>query len=178
MTARPLRLADIPALSSLATPAVGQYFSDRIDTLSAMQSYVEAALADHTTQAFAIESGDAVVGSSRLFRIDNSNRNAEIGHTFYSEQVWRTHVNTATKLLLLGYAFDTLKFLRVSFRTDLRNVRSQAAIARLGAVHEGVNRNDRIVWDGYVRSSVTYSILTEEWLAVKVRLETRVAMDF
>ena len=176
VTVRPLTLDDIPALSALATTKVGEFFSDRIDTLEAMDPYVRAALADPATQAFVIESGGEVVGSSRLFRIDRSNRNGEIGHTFYAERVWRTHVNTATKLLLLGYAFETLGFLRVSFRTDLRNVRSQTAIARLGAVNEGVNRNDRVVWNGYIRSSVTFSILAEEWPGVKAGLERKLVI--
>ncbi len=138
-----------------------------------MDGYVRAALEDPTTQAFTVESGDEVIGSTRLFRIDLANRNGEIGHTFYAEKVWRTHVNTATKLLLMTHVFETLNFLRVSFRTDLRNVRSQAAIARLGATNEGVNRNDRVCWNGYIRSSVTFSILKEEWPTVKAGLEAR-----
>ena len=175
MSVRPLSNADVPALSRLATPKVGQFFSDRIDTYDAMEAYVHAALADPSTQAFTVESDGEVVGSTRLFRLDFPNRNGEIGHTFYAEHVWRTHVNTATKLLLLGYAFETLSLLRVSFRTDLRNVRSQAAIARLGATNEGVNRNDRVVWDGYIRSSVTFSIIAEEWPAVKAGLSAKLA---
>jgi RimJ/RimL family protein N-acetyltransferase len=173
VTVRPLATVDVAALSALATSKVGQFFSDRIDTYAAMEAYVAAALSDPTTQAFTIENDGEVVGSTRLFRIDLAHRNGEIGHTFYAEKVWRTHVNTATKLLLLTHAFESLDFLRVSFRTDLRNERSQTAIARLGAVHEGINRNDRIVWDGYIRSSVTFSILAEEWPEVKDGLVKR-----
>jgi RimJ/RimL family protein N-acetyltransferase len=172
---RPITVDDVAALSSLATSEVGQFFSDRIDTFEAMDAYVRAALGDPSTQAFVVESGGEVVGSTRLFKIDMQNRNGEIGHTFYAKRVWRTHVNTATKLLLLTHAFESMKFLRVSFRTDLRNVRSQTAIARLGAVNEGINRNDRIVWDGYIRSSVTFSILFEEWPEIKSKLEARLA---
>jgi RimJ/RimL family protein N-acetyltransferase len=177
VTVRPLVVEDIPVLSALATPVVGQFFSDRIDTLEAMAGYVHVALADQTAQAFTVESGHEVVGSTRLFRIDMTNRNGEIGHTFYAERVWRSHVNTATKLLLLTHAFEALSFLRVSFRTDERNLRSQTAIARLGAVNEGTNRNDRIVWDGYLRSSVTFSILADEWPGIKARLEERVRLN-
>jgi len=173
VTARPLTVADIPALSEIATPVVGQYFSDKIFPLDAIDPYLRAGIADRATQAFTVVSGDKIVGSTRLFRLDFEHRNGEIGHTFYAERVWRTHVNTATKLLLLTHAFETLEFLRVQFVTDLRNERSQAAIARLGAVHEGVMRNNRIVWDGYIRSSVVFSILAEEWPAIKRGLEAK-----
>ena len=172
---RPLLAGDIPALNTLATPAVGQFFSDKIFTLEAIDPYLRAGLADRATQAFTVESNGEIVGSTRLFRLDFTHRNGEIGHTFYSERVWRTHVNTATKLLLLTHAFETLNFLRVQFVTDLRNERSQAAIARLGAVREGVMRNNRIVWDGYIRSSVVFSILAEEWPAVKLQLVAKLA---
>lgn len=171
VTARPLVPDDIPALSALATPTVGRFFSDKIFTPEAIEPYLLAGIADGQSQTFTVESENEIVGSTRLFRIDEANRNGEIGHTFYAERVWRTHVNTATKLLLLTHAFETLGFLRVQFVTDLRNERSQAAISRLGAVREGVLRNNRIVWDGYVRSSVTYSILAEEWNVVKPALE-------
>jgi N-acetyltransferase len=174
VTIRPLSTDDIPALSALATSTVGEFFSDRIDTIESMTAYIHNAVSDPTAQAFTVLSGDDIVGSTRLFRIDLANRNGEIGHTFYAERVWRSHVNTAAKLLLMTHAFETLDFLRVSFRTDLRNVRSQAAIARLGATNEGTNRNDRIVWNGYIRSSVTFSILKEEWPAVKANLSKRV----
>jgi len=69
--------------------------------------------------------------------------------------------------MILRHCFETLNFLRVQLKTDLRNVRSQEAIARLGAVREGVWRNHVIMHDGYIRSSVVFSILAEEWPGVK-----------
>ncbi|HLK16124.1 MAG TPA: GNAT family protein [Fimbriimonadaceae bacterium] len=175
VTVRPFHPADTAALGELATAKVGEFFSDKIFTPEAIDPYLRAGLADPTTQIFTIESGGEIVGSSRLFRIDMQSRNGEIGHTFYAERVWRTHVNTATKLLLLTHAFETLEFLRVQFVTDLRNERSQTAIARLGAVREGVMRENRVCWDGYIRSSVVFSILKAEWPDVRARLQDKLA---
>jgi RimJ/RimL family protein N-acetyltransferase len=82
----------------------------------------------------------------------------------------RTVVNTECKYLLLEYAFEKLDCIRVQFKTDLRNERSQRAIERLGAKREGVLRNHMIKPDGKYRDSVYYSILDNEWPEVKKRL--------
>jgi RimJ/RimL family protein N-acetyltransferase len=112
-----------------------------------------------------------VIGSTRLLNISKQNKNAEIGWTWYTPSVWRTRVNTECKYLLLQYCFEALDMIRVQFKTDGRNERSQKAILRLGAVQEGILRKDRIVADGYIRDSVVFSILKEEWPSVKQRLE-------
>ncbi|WP_035322100.1 GNAT family N-acetyltransferase [Peribacillus kribbensis] len=116
------------------------------------------------------ESGE-IVGSTRYLNISKENKSLEIGWTWYNPSVWRSRINTECKYLLLSYAFEKLGMNRVQFRTDLRNERSQNAIARLGAVKEGVMRNDRVMHDGYIRSSVVFSILKEEWPGIKNRLE-------
>lgn len=115
---------------------------------------------------------DTFVGSTRLFDISTQHRNLEIGHTWYNPQVWRTRVNTECKYLLLNHCFETLNLLRVQLKTDLRNERSQAAIARLGAKKEGILRQHRILHDGYIRDTVMFSILDTEWPEVKQRLES------
>jgi len=97
----------------------------------------------------------------------------EIGGTWYAPAFQRTGVNTESKYLLLGHAFEDLGCLRVQFRTDVRNLRSQKAIERLGAASEGVLRDHMILPDGTVRSSVIYSILKDEWPAVKANLEVK-----
>lgn len=112
-----------------------------------------------------------VVGSTRFLDITPAHRALEIGWTWLSPDVWRTPVNTECKLLLLRHAFETLGMIRVQLKTDGRNERSQRAIERLGAVREGVLRHHRIMPDGYLRDSVYYSILVEEWPAVRTRLE-------
>ncbi|WP_168120323.1 GNAT family protein [Paenibacillus sp. HB172176] len=112
-----------------------------------------------------------LVGSTRLLNISVPNRNLEIGWTWYSPEVWRTRVNTECKYMLLQFAFEQFEAIRVQLKADQRNARSNAAIRRLGAVHEGVLRHDRIMHDGYIRNADLYSILSSEWPDVKERLE-------
>ncbi|HET7581731.1 MAG TPA: GNAT family protein [Candidatus Limnocylindria bacterium] len=115
------------------------------------------------------------VGSTRFLDIAPEHGRLEIGWTWIAPSHQRTAVNTEAKLLQLGYAFDELGANRVALKTDLRNERSQAAIARIGGVREGVLREQFRMPDGYMRSSVYFSILAAEWPAVKARLEARLA---
>ncbi len=110
------------------------------------------------------------IGMTRYMDIRPHDRGLEIGGTWYAVAYQRTAVNTECKYLLLRHAFEDLGCLRVQIKTDVRNERSQRAIERLGAVREGVLRNHMILPDGTVRSSVYYSILLEEWPAVKAHL--------
>jgi N-acetyltransferase len=114
------------------------------------------------------------VGSTRLLDLRPADRQVEIGSTFLARDYWRTPANTESKLLFLTYCFETLGCVRVALKTDGRNVRSQEAIARLGAVREGVLRKHMNV-RGYQRDTVYFSILEEEWPAVKGRLQARLA---
>lgn len=116
-------------------------------------------------------SSHRAIGATRYLEIRPADRGLEIGGTWYGKAYQRTAVNTESKYLLLKHAFEELGCIRVQFKTDLRNVLSQRAIERLGAVKEGVFRNHRILPDGTIRHSVYYSILVEEWSAVKARLE-------
>ena len=115
------------------------------------------------------------VGCTRYLDIQRQHRGLEIGGTWYGAADQRTAVNTECKYLLLRHAFETLGCIRVQLKTDLRNERSQRAIERLGAVREGVLRHHMIMPDGYLRSSVYYSILDSEWPAVKTKLEEKLA---
>jgi RimJ/RimL family protein N-acetyltransferase len=115
------------------------------------------------------------VGSTRFLDIAPEHGRLEIGWTWIAPTHQRTATNTEAKLLQLGYAFDELGANRVALKTDERNVRSQEAITRLGAVREGVLREQFRMPDGFMRSSVYFSILAAEWPAVKVRLEERLA---
>lgn len=112
-----------------------------------------------------------IVGSTRFLDISVHNKNLEIGWTWLSPVVWRTQVNTECKYLLLKHCFETLRAIRVQIKTDGRNIRSQKAIERIGAVKEGVLRKHRILSDGFVRDSVYYSILDGEWAKVRDKLE-------
>lgn len=112
-------------------------------------------------------SSDAVAGSTRFLNIRRRDRGLEIGWTWLGRDFQRSAVNTATKLLLLQHAFDTLGALRVELKTDARNLRSQAAIARLGATREGVFRRHMIVQNGFVRDTVYFSITDQDWPRVR-----------
>jgi RimJ/RimL family protein N-acetyltransferase len=121
-----------------------------------------------------VASGDAVGGTTYL-DIALADKRVEIGSTWHAPAVWRTAINTEGKFLLLRHAFETLGCNRVQLKTDQRNERSQAAIARLGAVREGVLRSQMVMPDGWVRDTVMFSIIKAEWPAVKARLEARMA---
>lgn len=98
---------------------------------------------------------------------------AEIGSTWYAASVIRSGVNTQSKLLLLTHAFETWKATRISLKTDARNLRSRSAILRLGAAFEGIRRAHVPASDGGIRDTAYYSILAEEWPAVRANLQER-----
>jgi len=115
----------------------------------------------------------AVAGTTSYYEVEPALRAIAIGHTWLGRQWWRTGHNTEAKLLLLTHAFDTLGAARVVWHTDLNNIRSQDAIARLGATREGVLRKHRIRRDGSWRDSVQYALVDDDWPAVRTRLSDR-----
>jgi RimJ/RimL family protein N-acetyltransferase len=116
------------------------------------------------------------VGSTRFGDIAPEHGRVEIGWTWIAPSHQRTAVNTEAKLLQLSYAFDDLGATRVALKTDGRNLHSQAAIERLGAQREGTLRRHLHLPDGFIRDTVYFSILAEEWPAVKGRLVERLAL--
>ena len=112
-----------------------------------------------------------VVGSTRFLAISPPDRRLEIGGTWLNPRVQRTPVNTECKYLLLRHCFETLGCLRVELKTDARNTNSQRAIARIGATREGVFRKHMLARHGFQRDSVYFSIIDDDWPAVKLRLE-------
>lgn len=116
-----------------------------------------------------------VVGWSSYLEVDVRAARLEVGSTMYAPRVWASAVNPETKLLLLGFAFDDLGFGRLQLKTDVRNTRSQDAIARLGAVREGLLRRYQRRRDGSVRDTVLFSVTDDEWPAVRTRLLGRLA---
>jgi len=125
------------------------------------------------TFAIVDKSREKPVGSTSFMDIRAENRGLEIGSTWLAPVDQGTAINPEAKLLLLTHAFEELSAIRVQFRTDSRNVQSQRAIEKLGAVRDGVFRHDTIMLDGYLRDSVFYSILAGEWPAVKSKLVDR-----
>ncbi len=173
----PLAEAHLPDLLSAAqSPLIWAYMPTNLQTEGSVQKWYQDALRAQeagTEVVFAIidkEKGRAV-GSTRFMDISAPNRGLEIGWTWLAPDVWRTRINTECKYLLLRHCFETLGAIRVQLKTDSRNLRSQKAMERLGAVREGVLRRHRILPDGYVRDSVYYSVLPQEWAEVKARLE-------
>ncbi len=123
----------------------------------------------------ATAAGGEVLGMTSFLDVSAPDARLEIGTTAYPPAAWGTAVNPETKLLLLTLAFETLHAGRVQLKTDVRNVRSQQAIARLGARHEGVLRRYQRRTDGTVRDTVLFSITAEDWPAVRDRLRERLA---
>jgi RimJ/RimL family protein N-acetyltransferase len=115
------------------------------------------------------------IGSTRFLHVDRQNRSAEIGWTFLGPDARRTAANTEAKLLQLQHLFDDLGANRVWLQTDKLNERSQRAIERLGARREGEMRDDRIAWDGRIRTSVVYGITRGDWPSVRTRLRDLLA---
>jgi RimJ/RimL family protein N-acetyltransferase len=116
-----------------------------------------------------------VVGSTRYMNIEAPHRRLEIGTTWIGKSFQRTAINTEAKYLMLKHAFDTLHCIAVDLRTHEKNAQSRAAIERLGAKLDGILRNHRILPDGSLRHTATYSITDAEWPAVKARLEARMS---
>jgi RimJ/RimL family protein N-acetyltransferase len=110
-------------------------------------------------------------GSTSLFDIDVANRKMEIGHTWLGASHRRTAANTEAKRLVLGHAFEAMGAVRVQLRCDARNLRSRAAIERIGAKPEGILRHWLLLPDGHRRDTAFFSVLEEEWPAVRQRLD-------
>jgi len=137
-------------------------------TLALMQQEIQLALVQQvqgTRLPYAIRHRDscALIGSTSFMQISTANKSIEIGGTWLATAYQRTSVNRECKTLLLDYAFHELGMNRVALQTDALNTRSRRAIEKLGATFEGILRDDRIVWDGRVRSSAYFSILRGEW---------------
>jgi N-acetyltransferase len=169
-----------PLLKAASDPKIWQFTSNVISTAADMQKWVETALdwqnAGTAVPFVTMERGShRVVGSTRFANIDRDHRRAEIGWTWLNPEYWHTAINTEAKYLMLRHAFEQWKCIRVEFKTAAKNARSRAAILRLGAKEEGTLRHHMIQPDGSYRDSVYFSILDEEWPAVKNRLEERLA---
>jgi RimJ/RimL family protein N-acetyltransferase len=147
---------------------------------SGFDAWFDAALAELNAgrrHPFAVRrhSDGALIGSTSYLDPMPAHLRVEIGSTWYMQSAWGNLVNPECKYLLLAHAFETLGLNRVSFCTDLRNTRSQAAIAKLGAIREGVLRYHMITQGGRVRDTVLFSIIAADWPKVKAGLEGRLS---
>jgi N-acetyltransferase len=162
--------AQHPEIFTVTTSALGPLFDPYIDNA------LKRSDGPHE-RAFAVfhKKQGRPVGMTRYLNIEEAHKKLEIGSTWYEPSVWAGAVNPECKLLLMRHAFETLKFNRVEYKTEARNARSRAAIAKLGATQEGILRKHMIMADGHVRDSVYFSIIDTEWPAVKAGLEKRLA---
>ena len=123
---------------------------------------IERYTSNPNNRTFVLFDGDELAGMSSFLGIDESRQVLEIGGTYYRPHLRGSGFNRRIKDMMLARAFDCC-IRRVEFRVDRRNLRSQAAMKKLGAVREGILRADRITWTGHVRDTVLFSILKEEW---------------
>lgn len=161
-----------PALKYQPAPP----FQRTIDAVNWVTAALDEQLADKRFPFAIVRLADnTAIGSTSLFDIRPAERAIEIGYTWLSPEVHRTPINTAAKMLLLTHCFETLAAQRVQLKTDARNLVSQRAIERLGATREGVLRRHMKLPDGFVRDTVFFSILADDWSPIKARLSARLA---
>ncbi|MFE4368362.1 GNAT family N-acetyltransferase [Streptomyces sp. NPDC056835] len=148
----------------------------RPETVTQTHALLSRMIADPARRCFAVQRRDegTVIGSTSLYDIDLADSRAEIGATWFDRSCWGGPYNTESKLLLFSHAFDDLRLARLALRTDNLNERSQQALTRLGLVYEGTLRSHMRRQDGTRRDSLYYSLLADEWPAVRDRLRARV----
>jgi len=177
----PLTVAHVPALAAVALDEeLWRWTLSRVASEADLERYVREAveaMAAGLAVAFATveRRGGRAVGSTRFANASVGDGRLEIGWTWVGRAWQRTAVNTEAKYLMLRHAFESLGCTRVEFKTDALNVRSRAALARLGAVEEGTLRRHMRTQDGRLRDSVYFSVVDGEWPAVRARLEARLA---
>lgn len=157
-------------------PDLWRLATARIETAADLRTYVEHALADQAAGralpfATIERAGGRIVGSTRFMSFAVPHRRVEIGCTWIAKPWQRTAINTEAKYLMLRHAFETWGCRRVELKTDTRNERSRQAMLRLGCVAEGIHRKHMVTGRGEVRDTVFYSVVDDEWPAVRVRLE-------
>jgi RimJ/RimL family protein N-acetyltransferase len=177
----PLTLDHVPGLAEVALdPAIWQWTLARPTSEADLRAWAEAALVgrDAGTE-FPFATIDVAtgrpIGSSRYMNIVLEHRRLEIGWTWVAPAWQRTGANREAKLLMLGHAFDDLGCRRVEFKTDSLNEPSRTALLGIGATFEGIFRNHMVMPGGRMRHSAYYSVIDEEWPAVRAGLERSLA---
>jgi N-acetyltransferase len=177
----PISLHHIEGLWEAAKPdEIWTYMATTVRNKEEMKQMIASAIQKRekgTEYTFTVvNQEDKIIGSTRYLDISPEQKSLEIGSTWYHPDSWRTSINTECKYLLLQHVFESWKVRRVQLKTDSRNLRSQKAIERIGAVKEGTLRKDRKIAGGYVRDTVYYSILDDEWGTVKLNLERKLGV--
>lgn len=175
----PLTLDHLGPLTEIGlAPDLWRWTTQVARTPQEMEEYVRGALAEQSAGralpfATVHRASGRVVGSTRFGAIEPAHRKVEIGWTWIARSWQRTAVNTEAKYLMLRHAFEVWRCVRVELKTDRLNERSRAAILRIGAKEEGILRSHLITATGRVRDTVYFSIIAEEWPAVRAALETK-----
>ena len=149
-----------------------QYSPSKVATPLDLENYVKTAISGYknkTVIPFLIfdKKTNTYAGTTRFANIDSHNKVLHIGWTWIGREFQGTGLNMNMKFLMLEYAFETLKFDKVEFRADERNIASRKAIEKIGGKLEGILRNNMLMLDGFKRSSCCYGILKEEWTDIK-----------
>ena len=178
VTLEPLTREHLPEIAEAAADGeLGRLWFTHTPKAGISEEWVDMRLAAQKPDeglTFVVRSLDgAFLGSSSYLNVDATNRRLEIGNTWYVSAARRSGVNSETKLLMLGHAFDQLGCVAVEFRTHFFNSTSRAAIERLGAKLDGVLRSHQVLPDGSRRDTVVYSVLDIEWPAVRNNLRYR-----
>lgn len=176
----PLERRHLPGLLTAARdPEIFQWFltpplGDEAEMTKWLEDGLRAQAAGAEVAWATVRRSDGrIVGSTRFLDIRRPNRGLEIGNTWLAREAQRTAVNTEAKLLQLTHAFADLGAVRVQLKTDERNARSRAAIARLGGTFEGILRRYQARYDGFMRNTAMYSLTAEDWPAAKAALEAK-----
>lgn len=177
----PLSAADEPGLIAAAEDAeMFAWMPVDMTSPQALRVWLETTLSSARAGRevpFAIRDArtDAIVGSTRFLELRFEHLRAEIGWTWVRRSSWSTGINAEAKLLLLGQAIERAGLRRVEFKTDARNQRSRGALLALGASFEGILRKHMVLGDGEPRDSAYFSVIDDDWPALRERLERRVA---
>lgn len=172
---RLLKREDFDMLWELCTPEIFEHMLTKVESFEQLSAWLETGLNQSNVLLFTIEQAGTgkVLGTTRIYGIDEKNRSCEIGSTFYAKEMHGSGLNNRVKFGLLAYCFEERAMLRVQFKTDTENIRSQKALEAIGAVKEGVLRNERIRSTGKPRDAAVYSIIEKEWPEVKELLLKR-----
>lgn len=161
-------------------PELWRWTTAKVPDEAALRGYLDVALADQArglALPFAVRdlASGRVAGSTRFGNIERAHRRVEIGWTWLGRAFWRTAANTEQKYLMFRHAFERWHVQRVELKTSLLNERSKGAMRRLGLVEEGTMRKHMLNEDGTTRDSVYFSVIDDEWPAMKARLEGMLA---
>jgi RimJ/RimL family protein N-acetyltransferase len=176
----PMTIAHLAALEAVAfDDRIWRFTLHQVKNRDDLRRWVENAVRLESTGTVMpwvtiLKAENRVIGSTRFMDFDKVHKTTELGWTWLAPEFHGSGLNAEAKLLQLSYAFDELKLNRVALKTHHENLRSQAAMRKIGAVEEGTFRNHFVMPDGSQRHSVWFSIIREEWPQVRSLLEAQI----